>query len=82
MDLKPSNVLLAADGQPLLLDFHIAQKPIRPGQKLDEAIGGTPRYMSPEQEQAVTAVCKGTPIPAAVDAPPIFFRWDWSSMRL
>ncbi len=26
LDLKPSNVLLAADGQPMLLDFHLAQR--------------------------------------------------------
>ena len=32
LDLKPSNVLLAADGQPMLLDFHLAQgtDPSRP----------------------------------------------------
>src|SRR5207248_2777016 len=28
LDLKPSNVLLAADGQPLLLDFHLALHPV------------------------------------------------------
>jgi serine/threonine protein kinase/tetratricopeptide (TPR) repeat protein len=68
MDLKPSNVLLAADGQPLLLDFHIAQKPIQPAQKLEHALGGTPGYMSPEQWAAMNAVGHGAPIPAAVDA--------------
>ncbi len=31
MDIKPSNVLLAADGQPMLLDFHLARGPIRAG---------------------------------------------------
>jgi eukaryotic-like serine/threonine-protein kinase len=67
MDLKPSNVLLASDAQPLLLDFHIAQKPIQPGEELDGAIGGTPLYMSPEQRLAVNAVREGAPIPAAVD---------------
>ncbi|HMC89477.1 MAG TPA: protein kinase, partial [Gemmataceae bacterium] len=30
LDLKPSNVLLAADGQPMLLDFHLAHEPVRP----------------------------------------------------
>jgi hypothetical protein len=29
LDLKPSNVLLASDGQPMLLDFHLAREPIR-----------------------------------------------------
>ena len=30
LDLKPSNVLLAADGQPMLLDFHLARGPSPP----------------------------------------------------
>src|SRR5262249_44518558 len=30
LDLKPSNVLLAADAQPMLLDFHLARGPIHP----------------------------------------------------
>ena len=31
MDVKPSNVLFADDGQPMLLDFHLARPPIAPG---------------------------------------------------
>ncbi len=31
MDVKPSNVLIAADGHPMLLDFHLACKPIPVG---------------------------------------------------
>ena len=31
MDIKPSNVLLAGDGQPMLLDFHLARGPIVAG---------------------------------------------------
>jgi serine/threonine protein kinase len=31
LDLKPSNVLLTADGQPMVLDFHLARGPIRHG---------------------------------------------------
>jgi serine/threonine protein kinase/tetratricopeptide (TPR) repeat protein len=48
LDLKPSNVLIAADGRPILLDFHLARPVIRPGE-VAEPIGGTPLYMSPEQ---------------------------------
>src|SRR5262249_2760202 len=45
--LKPSNVLLAADGQPLLLDFHLALHPVPVGESAPEGMGGTPEYMSP-----------------------------------
>ncbi|MCC6418315.1 MAG: protein kinase [Gemmataceae bacterium] len=48
-DVKPSNVLLGADGQPLLLDFNLA---------LDQrggrvTLGGTVAYMAPEHLRAV-----------------------------
>src|SRR5438132_1662980 len=46
LDLKPSNVLLAADGQPMLLDFHLARAPIQPGAGETLGIGGTAGYMS------------------------------------
>jgi eukaryotic-like serine/threonine-protein kinase len=67
LDLKPSNVLLAADGQPMLLDFHVAQKPIQPDQPHLERLGGTPRYMSPEQHAAMSAMEKGQATPSRVD---------------
>ncbi len=56
LDLKPANVLLAADGQPMLLDFHLARAPLRAGAAPPEWFGGTPQYMSPEQRQATAAV--------------------------
>jgi serine/threonine protein kinase/tetratricopeptide (TPR) repeat protein len=52
LDLKPSNILLAADGTPMLLDFHLAQPPIRPDGPGLRHLGGTPAYMSPEQRTA------------------------------
>jgi serine/threonine protein kinase/tetratricopeptide (TPR) repeat protein len=67
MDIKPSNVLLAADGQPMLLDFHLARGPIAPGAPPPAWMGGTPEYMSPEQRRALTAVREGRPIRDAVD---------------
>jgi serine/threonine protein kinase/tetratricopeptide (TPR) repeat protein len=67
LDLKPSNVLVAADGQPMLLDFHLAREPVRPDQPAPQELGGTPAYMASEQRAAVQAVGAGTPIPAVVD---------------
>ena len=67
LDLKPSNVLVAADGLPLLLDFHLAREPVRPGSSLPVWLGGTPGYMSPEQQAALAAVRDDRPVPAAVD---------------
>jgi serine/threonine protein kinase/Flp pilus assembly protein TadD len=53
-DLKPANVLLAADGQPMLLDFNLSEdtKQCRAGAQ----VGGTLPYMSPEQ---LAALCDG-----------------------
>lgn len=67
LDIKPSNVLLAADGQPMLLDFHLAQEPFRPERDLPQYIGGTPGYMSPEQEALFEAARQRQPAQQAVD---------------
>ena len=67
MDIKPSNVLLAGDGQPMLLDFHLAQRPIAAGGPPPAWSGGTPGYMSPEQWGVITAVREGRAVPGAVD---------------
>jgi serine/threonine protein kinase/Flp pilus assembly protein TadD len=67
LDLKPSNVLVAADGQPMLLDFHLAQGPLSPDVQGPEWVGGTSAYMSPEQRAAFAALTQGRRVPAAVD---------------
>ncbi len=67
MDVKPSNVLIAGDGLPMLLDFHLARKPIKPGEQIPDRLGGTPGWMSPEQSQALKAVSLGQRIPEPVD---------------
>lgn len=68
LDVKPSNVLLSNDGQPMLLDFHLAQPPIRPDGPRPEWLGGTLAYMAPEQWEALTAIREGKPVPRAVDS--------------
>lgn len=45
-DVKPANVLLTDDGQPMLLDFGVSADL---KQRADEAAGGTVPYMAPEQ---------------------------------
>jgi hypothetical protein len=67
MDIKPSNVLLAGDGQPMLLDFHLAHEVVLPGRVPSDWLGGTPGYMSPEQAQAIAAIGQRRPVPAAVE---------------
>jgi serine/threonine-protein kinase len=47
-DLKPSNVLLDADGQPLLGDFGLAWVNGEGGETR-RGLAGTPAYMAPEQ---------------------------------
>ena len=54
LDLKPSNILLTADRQPMLLDFHLAREPLKPGDAA-KRLGGTPIYMSPEQKRAMAS---------------------------
>jgi serine/threonine protein kinase len=67
LDLKPANVLLAADGEPMLLDFHLAREPVSRGGEWPEWLGGTPGYMSPEQEASLRAIEQGRPAPQPVD---------------
>jgi serine/threonine protein kinase/Tfp pilus assembly protein PilF len=67
LDLKPSNVLIAADGQPMLLDFHLARAPLPAGSPAPPWLGGTPAYMAPEQRAALAAVREGRQVPIAVD---------------
>lgn len=67
LDIKPSNILLADDGQPMLLDFHLARGPLFPGGDRPEALGGTRGYMSPEQGLAMIALGEGREVPAIVD---------------
>jgi serine/threonine protein kinase/Tfp pilus assembly protein PilF len=46
-DLKPANVLLTDEGQPMLLDFNLAED-VRAGGATSGRVGGTLPYMAPE----------------------------------
>lgn len=57
-DLKPSNILVRADGEPIILDFMMAdvQRLLNPPQDNDDrqyytTSFGTPGFMSPEQDK-------------------------------
>lgn len=67
MDLKPSNILIAGDGLPLLLDFHLARRPLQPRENVAGRLGGTTGWMSPEQTRAFEAATIGQPVPGSVD---------------
>lgn len=66
LDIKPSNVLVTADAQPMLLDFHLAFQPLAEGAMAPEWFGGTPAYLSPEHAAACYAARNGRPLPEAV----------------
>ena len=66
-DVKPSNVLLASDGQPMLLDFHLARDLSQHSDDTIDTLGGTPGYMAPEHRRAFDLVRQGTVAPARLD---------------
>jgi serine/threonine protein kinase len=56
-DVKPSNIILTADGNPMLLDFNLAQdwSPQDTNPPLEDH-GGTLAYMAPERLRALASI--------------------------
>lgn len=48
-DVKPSNILIRADGRVVLTDFGLARKEGLPSVTVTGELAGTPHYISPEQ---------------------------------
>lgn len=48
-DIKPANILLADDGEPMLLDFNLSESCVDGEEDRPALIGGTIPYMAPEQ---------------------------------
>lgn len=59
-DIKPSNILMAPGGIPMLLDFNLASRRGR-------AMGGTPLYMAPEHVRAIVAGDEAAAVGPAAD---------------
>lgn len=62
-DLKPANILIAADGRPILLDFNLASDSRGAGSD-ESRVVGTLAYMSPERLCSLEA---GTPCSPRID---------------
>jgi serine/threonine protein kinase/Flp pilus assembly protein TadD len=54
-DIKPSNILLGADGQPMLLDFNLSRRMHDEQAQATAVLGGTVTYMAPEHLRALTS---------------------------
>jgi serine/threonine protein kinase len=65
-DLKPGNVLLEDDGEPVVIDFGIAHVAEDPRLTATGLVMGTPGYLSPE-------VIEGAAVTAATD------WWGWAA---
>jgi serine/threonine protein kinase/Flp pilus assembly protein TadD len=52
-DLKPANILLTQEGQPMLLDFNLAEDVKQPARVAAAKLGGTLPYMAPEHLEAL-----------------------------
>jgi tRNA A-37 threonylcarbamoyl transferase component Bud32 len=63
-DLKPKNVLIDAQGRPVVTDFGMAKRADGSGKSTTSAgtVVGTPSYMSPEQAQGLKRIDRRTDV--------------------
>jgi eukaryotic-like serine/threonine-protein kinase len=66
-DIKPANVLISFEGEPLLLDFNLSREQDPAGNSSGPAIGGTLPYMAAEQLQALIVKDAVSPPTATAD---------------
>ncbi|MFM9960258.1 MAG: protein kinase domain-containing protein [Planctomycetaceae bacterium] len=53
-DIKPGNILLGADGTPMLLDFNLSHDENQSHAQVEATLGGTVAYMAPEHLRALS----------------------------
>ncbi len=59
-DVKPSNIMLNREGQPILTDFGLVMLPLQASQATMGSVFGTPHYVAPEQ-----AISSADAVPAS-----------------
>ena len=83
MDIKPSNVLLTGDGQPMLLDFHLAAGAIDPAGPATAPASAERRSMPrPSSGQPWPRSARGAPIRVPSMAAPTSIHWACCSRAL
>ncbi len=66
-DVKPENILVTADGEPMLLDFNLSFGMHLEGSSIEKSFGGSLAYMSPEQLSSLLGKSPISSVGAASD---------------